>query len=280
MNDLDGTPLNKLFSRIRKDGLLATGRYFLNRPALRKAQLAADQKVRVWNDHFFSYLGVARKDAEYVLEETRQKVPLLEADVHVQSQAPQSTHLLAFSALKVAGFEPASILEIGTYLGYTTCFLSHLFERATIYTTALPADDPVFDDYHILDAPGVADVYRKRLDRANIDIIQKNSGFLWQEKLPDFDLIWLDGGHQYPVVAWDHFYSLSKLAAGGWLFSDDIVEPSSDTESPYEPRFHAFHTIDYYNARMKNKFQYLLKREDAGTYLYARKYIAYLHHKD
>ena len=266
----------KVLWRIKKDGVFKTTKYALSRASIYKDQQLAEKEVLTWNDQFFEKVGVDRSLAENLLEETSKKIPVLDVDVHVKSQKPQSTHLLAFSALKVAGFKPKNILEIGTYLGFTTSLLSHLFPEARIYTTALPADDPVFDDYHIISGSSVDDVFEQRLARSNITVMKKNSGFLWQEKLPEFDLIWLDGGHQYPVVAWDHFYALSKLTAGGWLFSDDIVRPDEDDRPEEDPRFDAYHTIEYYSKRMQNKFEYLLKREDAATYMYAKKYIAFL----
>jgi len=265
----------KLKFRLKKDGVFKTIQYIANRKSIAKEQQLAEKEASTWNDHFFNTLGIERSDAEKLLEETRKKIPLYEEDVHVKSQKQQSTHLLAFAALNVAGFSPKNILEIGTYLGFTTCLLSHLFPESNIYTAALPADDPVFDDYHILNGQGVDKVFEQRLARPNITVMKKNSGFLWEENLPDFDLIWLDGGHQYPVVAWDHFYSLSKLASEGWLFSDDIVRTDEDERSEEDPRFDAYHTVEYYSNRLKNKFEYLLKREDASTYLYAKKYIAY-----
>jgi predicted O-methyltransferase YrrM len=280
MSDTEKGFVQKIQFRLKTDGFFKTIQYMANRQSIRKQQQLAEKEVISWNDHFFETLGVERSAAEQLLEATRKKIPLLDEDVHVKSQEQQSTHLLAFAALKVAGLSPKNILEIGTYLGFTTCLLSHLFPEAKIYTAALPSDDPVFDDYHILNGEDVEKVFEQRLARPNITVIKKNSGFLWEENLPDFDLIWLDGGHQYPVVAWDHFYSLSKLTSGGWLFSDDIVRPGEDKKSEDNPRFDAYHTVEYYSKRLENKFEYLLKREDAATYMYAKKFIAYLHKRN
>jgi len=277
MSNFEKGPVQKILWRLKKDGFLKTVQYLLNRSSIRNEQILAEKEASSWNDHFFEALGIERTAAEELLQETRNKIPVLDEDVHVKSQKQQSTHLLAFAALKVAGFSPENILEIGTYLGFTTSLLSHLFPEARIYTVALPSDDPVFDDYHILDGQGVDNVFEQRLGRPNITVIKKNSGFLWEEELPGFDLIWLDGGHQYPVVAWDHFYSLSKLRPGGWLFSDDIVMPGSDGKSKNDPRFDAYHTVEYYSKRLQNKFEYLLKREDAATFMYAKKFVAYVH---
>ncbi len=280
MSDTGNGFMDKILWRLKKDGGVNTIQYLLNRSSIREQQALAEKEASSWNDHFFESLGIQRETAEALLEETRQKIPVLEEDVHVKSQQPQSTHLLAFAALKVAGFSPKNILEIGTYLGFTTSLLSHLYPEATIHTVALPSDDPVFEDYHIIDGQGVDNIFEQRLQRPNINVIKKNSGFLWEVDLPDFDLIWLDGGHQYPVVAWDHFYSLSKLASNGWLFSDDIVIPEEGKKTEYDPRYHAYHAVEYYSQRLKDKFNYLLKREDAATYLHAKKFVAYLNKKN
>ena len=95
----------KVLWRIKKDGVFKTTKYALNRASIYKDQQLAEKEVLTWNDQFFEKVGVDRSLAENLLEETSKKIPVLDVDVHVKSQKPQSTHLLAFTALKVAILE-------------------------------------------------------------------------------------------------------------------------------------------------------------------------------
>lgn len=75
------------------------------------------------------------------------------------------------------------------------------------------------------------------------------------------DLIWLDAGHQFPEVAWDHFYCLSTLTPSGWLLSDDI-----------EPDKPCGQTLRYFEERGFD-VRYLLKRETPEDYLWRPKML-------
>lgn len=260
-------------SRIRREGVIKSLCYMFNRRQLVRRVREAEQTVRDHNSFLFRELGVERDASCRLSESIRAGIPVLTEDAHVRGIDTQSFHFTAFAALKASGFAPRNILEIGTFLGYTTNYLSQLFPEARVFTAALPSDDPVFSAYHRQEQAGVQSILDKRLSRSNITLLQRNSAFLWKVELPEMDLIWLDGGHQFPVVAWDHFFSLSKLASGGWLFSDDIrIPPPSDASSQAE-RYHAYRVVEYYNARLADGFRFLLKREDAAAYLYDPKYI-------
>ena len=100
-----------------------------------------------------------------------------------------------------------NVLEIGTGFWESTVSLSALIPVATIYTV---------------------DIKRKKqkypAKRVNIVFIQKNSFFLPSMGLPEeFDLIWIDGYHSYPVVAWDVMFSYNRLKKGGFIFMHDYV---------------------------------------------------------
>lgn len=184
----------------------------------------------------------------------------------------ESFHRIAFAALETRGFRPKNILELGTNRGRTSSFLSHLFAEATVYTVELPSSDPLYADLHLFrDRYVEIEASIEQLTgRPNVVVCRVNTAFLPQTELPDFDLIWLDAGHHYPEVAWDHFYCLHKLAPGGWLFTDDVAMPRR------RRRGHIYDTIDYYNKRMNPKFRFLLKRESAYQYLLRPKFLGFL----
>ena len=64
--------------------------------------------------------------------------------------------------------------------------------------------------------------FKKNIDKDNIVFIEKNNFFLPSLGLPDkFDLIWMDGGHYYPAVAWDIMFAYNRLRSGGFMFMHD-----------------------------------------------------------
>jgi predicted O-methyltransferase YrrM len=227
----------------------------------------AQARVNAYNDPFFQEVGVAREAAEAQCVAACRKIGRTPS-------AEDSIHFLAFAALKASGFRPGRILELGTAAGETTHYLAALFPDARLHTVDLPWDDPVFRRYHGKTADERTALVEFRLP--NIIPVRINTAFIGTLDLPDFDLIWLDAGHEFPEVAWDHFYCLGKLRPGGWLFSDDLRFPDNRLHRRAEAH-HAALVTEYFNARQATKFRYLLKREDARLYFLDRKYVGYLH---
>jgi hypothetical protein len=142
MNAAIGKRIDGALNRIRRDGVIETLRYVVNRGQLAHRVREAEQIVREHNSFLFRELGVSREVAQRLCMEIRARVPVLHGDVHIERQATQSTHFLAFAALQLSGFAPRNALEIGTFRGYTTNYLAQLFPKSRIYTVALPAADP------------------------------------------------------------------------------------------------------------------------------------------
>ena len=138
-----------------------------------------------------------------------------------------SQHWPLFAAIALGG-EVHSVLEIGTYDAGTTALLARLFTSAAIVTIDLPDDSIHFvTSYGRENESMRRDFIARRNARlakeSNVHFLQVNSfnapahlGERW------FDLIWIDGGHDYPVVAWDLFFSFHHLAEGGWMLADDV----------------------------------------------------------
>lgn len=228
----------------------------------------ARARVARHNEFFYAELGIDRAAAEVVYREANERSGR-------RAASGESIHFLAFAALKAAGFRPSQVLELGTASGETTAYLAALFEEATVHTFELPDDDPVLQRFHgggidraTLDA---------RLSRSNIVSYRLNTAFLSRQELPDFDLVWLDAGHEYPEVAWDHAYCLGKLRPGGWLLSDDIRPPDNLLFRSRPGALDAYDVTAYFNAREDCRFRYLLKRDDPYLYTLDRKYVAVLH---
>lgn len=139
------------------------------------------------------------------------------------------------------------ILEVGTGSGRTTILFAELFPEATIWSFDIPEEDP---DFNRLAKPQRKNLHIKDrfLDYDKLLYFEINSFFLNSERfLPDnFDLIFIDGGHDYPSIAWDLSYAYGHLAEDGFLFIHD-----------YGNRGDVKHAVDYIAERIPEKIHYL-----------------------
>lgn len=118
----------------------------------------------------------------------------------------------AMASLVLKGVK--NILEIGTSKFGSTVVFSKLFPEATVYTI------------------DVKNRGKYRPDHDNIKFIESNSFFLPSLKLPEkFEIIFVDGDHVFPAVAWDISFAYACVAKGGFLFMHDYeVERLSDND--------------------------------------------------
>lgn len=203
------------------------------------------------NSFLFNELGISREIAEAMHYATLDRAGL-------PNRNDDSFHKLAFAAIAASGFKPKTILELGTRTGATAAYLAALFPEATVHTVDLPPSDALYQQWVRDPATHESDLART-LASPNIVSHRINTAFLPSLDLPKFDLIWLDAGHQYPEVAWDHFYCIDRLQPGGWMLSDDI-----GADNPCRQ------TLDYFADRGLN-VRYLLKRENPEDYLWRPK---------
>ena len=145
-----------------------------------------------------------------------------------------SEHLVLLGAVSRAVPTAQRVLEIGTYDGRAALILSHLFPSATITTIDLPPDDPVYgDSYEVARSKEFVarrNEYLSRNDR--VKFVELNSlGLSRQSNEPGYDLIWVDGDHDFPVVGMDLANAVRLLRPGGYLMCDDVVtaKPSRST---------------------------------------------------
>lgn len=144
--------------------------------------------------------------------------------------------IVLLSLLKIA--PPQTILEVGTYLGYSTTLLA-LNSDAKIYSLDLPNDACVetqFDNEKILTDGNVNDdflrhtqsiegaVYLENLSheqRGRVNLIKKDStqvNFL--QAFGELDYIFVDGGHAYDIIQSDTENALQAVRQGIVIWHD------------------------------------------------------------
>lgn len=168
-------------------------------------------------NYFFSKFDVT-------LEEARKKLKGIAPDDWAYDLKGTFQHLY-FAMVSVAISDVKNILEMGTGLGETTAVLSGLFPTARIYTLDVPRGDGEFRKRAWRNLPHKKDGkarFRKNIDRENIIYINRNSFFLPGLELPEkFEVIFVDGGHLYPAVAWDIMFAYHHLQDDGFVFMHD-----------------------------------------------------------
>lgn len=173
-----------------------------------------------------SSFGVTLGDAEQKLKDVAGSDYTYFTTKNGKGQAMESLWFTIVS-LSTKGEGIKNILEIGTGKAEKTEILSKLFPGANVITFDLPEMDKEFE---LLALRKNDKYFLERINRENVTFIPQNSFFLLQHDLPMFDFIWLDGGHNYPAVAWDLFYSYHKLNKDGFLFMHDYKRHGTDVQ--------------------------------------------------
>ena len=170
-----------------------------------------------------------------------------------------SQHLIVFAALR--NFKPKRILEIGTYDGKTSFLLSKFFVDSQIITFDLDENSAYFN-YNWKDADDKHKInfLQKRnqnLNQKNIKFIKDNSFNIPQYKLSNFDLIWVDGDHTFPVLAWDICNAYHLLNSKGIMICDDIFLKQSFS---YEKQSDVYEILEYLKGEGILDIRFVLKR--------------------
>ena len=196
-----------------------------------------------------------------------------------------SIHWLIFSALSKRN-SIKNILEIGTYDGEFTYILSQLFPKSKITTIDLPEDDPLMASFYgRADSTALSNYMKKQyknINQKNIRAVKSNTFFLLDviNEKEKFDLIWVDGGHLYPDVAWDICNAFFLLKKGGFLLCDDVIRSKNFYRSNYVST-ESWEVLKYIAERTNYRITYFLKRMDKKLYSspHSRKYVAVLEKK-
>jgi len=142
-----------------------------------------------------------------------------------------------------------NILEIGTGPGRSTVMFAKLFPEAIVYTLDVPSGDPTYPKSWR--GRGIGSEFAKNIGSENVRFIESNSFFLPSLGLPEqFELIFVDGDHTYPAVAWDIMFSYGRLAKDGLLFIHDY-------ELETKTLNHVNRVVEYIRSRIREKI-YLL----------------------
>jgi predicted O-methyltransferase YrrM len=155
-----------------------------------------------------------------------------------------------------------NILEIGTYEGKFTNYLSLNFPNSKIYTIDLPVKSNFFRNTYsrnnYRDFQRHINVRKKNINEKNINFIQQDSFNLFKKfKDIKFDLIWVDGDHLMPQISFDIFQAVHLIKKNGFIIVDDVIPKEID--NPYG-------SIDSYNIleslKKKNilRSHYIFKR--------------------
>ena len=194
-----------------------------------------------------------------------------------------SVHWKLFSAISLETKKYNKILEIGTYDGQFTSFLSKMFPKSLITTVDLPDNDPLLKKFYNRSSSENHDKYinkqKKNTNYKNIKTIKTNTFFLNEMLEPNqkFDLIWVDGGHLYPEIAWDLCVAYNLLNKDGYLLCDDVIFTKKLYKSDYVSS-ESSEVLSYLEERIDNSFVHFLKRTCPKRYALksSRKYVSIL----
>jgi predicted O-methyltransferase YrrM len=202
---------------------------------------------------------------------------------YAQCQGMASVHWLLFACLSQRA-HPRRILEIGTYDGQTTALLARLFPQSQITTVELPASDPILHQTYGRGDQAELAKFEQTLAAntaaPNITLLKINSFFVPGVITPSLDLIWIDGGHLYPEIAWDLCNAYHLLGNGGYLMCDDVLmDPKGVRDDYVSPDSH--NVLQYICVRTGDPLQLFLKRESPveSADPHTRKYVALLQKK-
>jgi hypothetical protein len=190
-----------------------------------------------------------------------------------------SVHWLLFSALSLKQTKFSKILEIGTANGRFTKILSELFLNSEIDTIDLPENDPIFKTIYRRNNKEVVKEFKEtqkiNTEPKNINLTKINSFFIPEIFKNKYDLIWVDGGHLYPEIAWDLCNAYHLCKKNGYLLCDDIIICDKQISNKYVSN-DSYKIIEYLCKRSNNSATFFLKRLSFkyNSSSITRKYVA------
>ena len=149
-----------------------------------------------------------------------------------QTRTDTSQHWEVAAGVVLTG-QVQRILEIGTERGEFTAFLHSLSHDLEITTVDLPGDDERYinattqtsSDLMSTDEAVASTINQRRKnigDLKNVRFWEMSSVRL--SLLDDqFDLIYVDGDHTFPIVAIDAINAFRLVAPDGWILFDDLI---------------------------------------------------------
>lgn len=179
-------------------------------------------QLNIKQAEFFEELGLNYLQARDTLNSLCQR--LFQTNYN-SANGMWSDHLIYFTALSAVGFKPRKILEIGTFKGETTKILSELFPESSIRTLDISKKEMLIKGIYLYAINSNLDLFEHRKHNinnvSNINFNELNSLFLTLE-IGEYDLIWLDGAHGYPIASIDFTNCIRMLSRQGKLVCDDV----------------------------------------------------------
>ena len=209
------------------------------------------------------------------------KLKLIKQELNLRiNNEMSSEHEILFSSISLnKNIEINNILEIGTYDGVNSLLLSKLFPNSKIDTIDLDYQEDDFKNYYnrknsFKDFVNKRDIAIKNSN--NINFFQMNSLNLINHK-KNYDMIWIDGAHGYPVVCIDIINSLNLIRDHGLILCDDVYlsKKYSNTNEMYKS-IATFETLDELQKQDLINFRLIYKRlkPENNCIVNERKFIA------
>ena len=217
-----------------------------------------------YNDNLLNKLNLDQKKIEFILKKNN----LTYIDNNL------SWHYHIFTGLSEN--KSYNILEIGTYIGEFTKYLSKIFPISKIITIDLEDKDQYFFQKNKDNGEKIKsfiNLREKNLDNKNINFLRMDSSLLSTKfKVETFDFIWVDGDHNDPQVTKDINQSVDLCKKGGVICVDDVIFTNYKDRLVRNDSFVALENI---RKKYFLDIHYLIKRINISNFK-EKKYISYL----
>ena len=176
-----------------------------------------------------------------------------------------SWHYHLFTGLKeYFKDQKINILEIGTYDGTFTNFISKIYDNSKITTIDLDDNDVKFTNFYQRDTVENLNLHLEKrkinINMQNINFIKLNSIDIKKNFVRNkFDLIWIDGDHLNPQVTIDIINSMDLLNKNGVICVDDIVMNFKFVKDNYVSN-ESFLTLSHLESNNVLKNYYFVKK--------------------
>lgn len=176
-------------------------------------------------------------DRESALENLDELFKSIFGKRYDENDQTMSEHFVIFSALSQSKADINRILEIGTFDGRSAKVLSSLFPDSEIVTIDLPSDHPVFTSTYHRDTD--SNSFIEKRDEIlkscnNVEFRELDSIRLTEWTPQQFDMVWVDGAHGYPMIAIDLMNAFRLCRKGGYVLCDDVWHKVSGNDAMYK----------------------------------------------
>lgn len=243
--------------------------YYLKYFQLRKYNLGKDL---TYNEKILSELNINTKNI-------KKKLNNINLDYNDQSL---SWHYQIFCGLNdyfsEKKIEIKNILEIGTFDGKFSNFLSKIYPNAKITTIDLKEDDQRFKESYSRNNINKRNIFLKKrsenLNKKNINFIEMDSTNIKEYfKKIKFEMIWVDGDHLDPQVSIDIINSLELINQKSVICVDDVMLYEDEFKRIKNCTNESYKTLKKLEIKNKITNFYILKRISKSNAEY-KKYIS------